>query len=124
MPCEVVDRPAFMTECAARLLDGQHVMTPGPRGIGKSSGARRILQRLRARGFITVSVDLFYIASVEELAVKILKFVLQIEPTGTHGTPAEAWQESRPQSDRPGFPVPRSLTPLPKFVISRPVSSP
>ncbi len=76
---DVVDRNTFMDETAVRLADGQSVMIASPRRTGKSSVALEILRRLAKRDFLTAAVDLFYVASIEELAAKIFKAVVETE---------------------------------------------
>ncbi len=80
---DVVDRQEFIRECTMRLADGQSVMIASPRRTGKSSVAGEIMRQLRGQEYGTAAVDLFYVTSIEELAVKLLSSLLE-NRTGTY----------------------------------------
>jgi len=48
-----------------------------PSAEGKSSVAGEVMRQLRTQGYGTASVDLFYVTSIEELAVKLLASLLE-----------------------------------------------
>jgi len=76
-PADIVDREDFIREVKQRLLDGNSLMIAGARRIGKSSLAREVLRQLREEGAYTAQVDLFYVASIEEMAAKLVHSLLE-----------------------------------------------
>lgn len=74
-PEDVVDREDYLDHVVYELLSGQSVMIAGPRRIGKSSVAYEVLRRLEERGCLTGSVDLFFVNTMEDLAIKMMQEV-------------------------------------------------
>ncbi len=64
----MIGREADVGEIAAALAGGSSVIVAGPRRTGKTSVCDAVLGRLAKRGFYTVAVDLFRIATAAELA--------------------------------------------------------
>lgn len=62
------------------LRQSMKVLDCVPGNARDVSVALEILRRLVARDFLTASVDLFYVASNEELAATIFKAVIETEP--------------------------------------------
>jgi AAA+ ATPase superfamily predicted ATPase len=91
---DVVDREVFVRDVCRRLRDGHSVMMAGPRRIGKSSIAREVVRRLREDGLYTAQVDLFYVTSVEEFAVRWIQSVLE-NRTGLSARVGRAMKELR-----------------------------
>jgi hypothetical protein len=65
---QMIGREADVNEITAVLSGGSSVIIAGPRRTGKTSVCDAVLGRLEQQGLYTVSVDLFRIASVAELA--------------------------------------------------------
>lgn len=65
---QMIGREADVREMAAVLAGGSSVVLAGPRRTGKTSVCDAVLGRLARRGFYTVTVDLFRIATAAELA--------------------------------------------------------
>lgn len=76
-PEDVVDREAFMETMAKRLVDGQSILLPGPRRIGKTTLTYEVLRRLRAEGYYTALVDVFAVATKRDLAEKMADALLE-----------------------------------------------
>ncbi len=64
----MIGRDVDVQEIAAGLAAGSNLVVAGPRRSGKTSVCDAVLVRLGRRGFYTVSVDLFRIASAAEFA--------------------------------------------------------
>jgi len=64
----MIGREADVGEITAALAGGSSVIVAGPRRTGKTSVCDAVLGRLAKRGFYTVAVDLFRIATAAELA--------------------------------------------------------
>jgi hypothetical protein len=65
---QMIGRRTDVAEIATALGAGSNLIVAGPRRIGKTSVCDAALVRLGRRGFYTVSVDLFRLASAAELA--------------------------------------------------------
>jgi uncharacterized protein len=65
---QMIGREADVREITAILAGGSSVVVAGSRRIGKTSVCDAALGRLAKRGFYTVAVDLFRIATAAELA--------------------------------------------------------
>lgn len=65
---QMIGRETDVREIATALGAGSNLMVAGPRRSGKTSVCDAALVRLGRRGFYTISVDLFRIASAPELA--------------------------------------------------------
>lgn len=64
----MIGREADVREITAVLAGGSSVVVAGPRRTGKTSVCDAVLGRLARRGFYTVGIDLFRIATAAELA--------------------------------------------------------
>lgn len=64
----MIGRETDVREIATALGEGSNLIVAGPRRTGKTSVCDAALLRLGRRGFYTVSVDLFRIATAAELA--------------------------------------------------------
>lgn len=64
----MIGRTADVREIASTLAGGSSVVLAGARRTGKTSVCDAVLGRLGRRGFYTISVDLFRIATAAELA--------------------------------------------------------
>jgi hypothetical protein len=69
---QMIGRSEDVREIATALANGSSVVLPGPRRTGKTSVADAVLGRLARRGFYTVAVDLFQIATAAELAERLV----------------------------------------------------
>jgi hypothetical protein len=65
---QMIGRGVDVREIATGLAAGSNLIVAGPRRTGKTSVCDAAVGRLAGRGFYTVSVDLFRIASAGELA--------------------------------------------------------
>jgi hypothetical protein len=65
---QMIGRETDVREIATGLAAGSNLIVAGPRRSGKTSVCDAALVRLGRRGFYTISVDLFRIASAPELA--------------------------------------------------------
>lgn len=65
---QMIGRAADVKEITATLAGGSSVILAGPRRTGKTSVCDAVLGELQKRGFYTVSLDLFRIATEAELA--------------------------------------------------------
>jgi hypothetical protein len=65
---QMIGREADVREITAVLAGGSSVVVAGPRRTGKTSVCDAVLGRLGRRGFYTVAIDLFRIATAAELA--------------------------------------------------------
>lgn len=65
---QMIGRESDIREIVATLAGGSSVVVAGPRRTGKTSVCDAALGRLQKRGFYTVAVDLFRIATAAELA--------------------------------------------------------
>jgi len=65
---QMIGRQVDVREITATLAGGSSVVVAGPRRTGKTSVCDAALGRLAKRGFYTVAVDLFRIATAAELA--------------------------------------------------------
>jgi hypothetical protein len=65
---QMIGREVDIREVTASLAGGGNVIVAGPRRTGKTSVCDAALGRLARRGFYTVSLDLFRIASASEFA--------------------------------------------------------
>src|SRR5438270_1499282 len=65
---QMIGREVDVREIVGSLAGGASVIVAGPRRIGKTSVCDAAVGRLARRGFYTVEVDLFRIASAAELA--------------------------------------------------------
>jgi uncharacterized protein len=65
---QMIGRETDVREIATALAAGSHLVVAGPRRTGKTSVCDAAIGRLIRRGFYTVSVDLFRIATAAELA--------------------------------------------------------
>jgi uncharacterized protein len=65
---QMIGREADVREITAALAGGSSVVVAGPRRTGKTSVCDAVLGRLARRGFYTVAIDLFRIATAAELA--------------------------------------------------------
>ncbi len=65
---QMIGRDVDVREIATSLGGGGNVIVAGPRRTGKTSVCDAVMGRLARRGFYTVAVDLFRIASAGELA--------------------------------------------------------
>src|SRR5947209_4628757 len=65
---QMIGRQADVDEVATALEAGSNLVVAGPRRTGKTSVCDAAVGRLARRGFYTVSVDLFRIASAAEFA--------------------------------------------------------
>jgi hypothetical protein len=65
---QMIGREADVREIATGLAAGSNLIVAGPRRSGKTSVCDAALVRLARRGFYTVAVDLFRIASAAEFA--------------------------------------------------------
>src|SRR5437763_1325788 len=65
---QMIGRDADVREIATGLSAGSNLIVAGPRRSGKTSVCDAALVRLAKRGFYTVGVDLFRIASAAEFA--------------------------------------------------------
>lgn len=74
---DMIDRVELLDELVARLGAGQSLLLAGPRRTGKSGVGHEALRRLRAANVYVASVDLFHVASLEELAVRLLGATLE-----------------------------------------------
>jgi len=69
---QMIGREADIREIASALAGGSSVVVAGPRRTGKTSVCDAVLGRLARRGFYVVAVDLFRIATTEELAESLV----------------------------------------------------
>jgi hypothetical protein len=67
-PTQMIGRETDVREITAALAGGSSVVVAGPRRTGKTSVCDAAVGRLAKRGFYTVAVDLFRIATAAELA--------------------------------------------------------
>jgi uncharacterized protein len=65
---QMIGRESDVKEVTAELAGGSSVVIAGPRRTGKTSVCEAALGRLERRGFYTVAIDLFRIATAAELA--------------------------------------------------------
>jgi len=65
---QMIGRASDVREVAGALAGGASVVIAGPRRTGKTSVCDAVMGRLARRGFYTVAVDLFRIATAAELA--------------------------------------------------------
>ncbi len=65
---QMIGRAGDVREIAATLAGGSSVVLAGARRTGKTSVCDAVLNRLGRRGFYTIAVDLFRIATAAELA--------------------------------------------------------
>src|SRR5436305_14608407 len=65
---QMIGRATDVREITTALAAGTNLVVAGPRRTGKTSVCDAAIGRLIRRGFYTVSVDLFRIASAAELA--------------------------------------------------------
>jgi hypothetical protein len=75
-PEEMVGRTNDVAEIAGQLADGVSVVLAGPRRTGKTSVCDAAVAVLRARGFYTVSVDLFARRDAADLAEGLITATL------------------------------------------------
>jgi len=73
---QMIGREADVREIATALASGANLVVAGPRRTGKTSVCDAAVGRLVGRGFYTVSVDLFRIASAAELAEALVAATL------------------------------------------------
>jgi len=73
---EMIGREADVREIAATLTGGASTIVAGPRRTGKTSVCDAVLERLARRGFYTVAVDLFRIATAAEMAEALVAATL------------------------------------------------
>lgn len=73
---QLIGREADVKEISAALAGGGNLIVAGPRRTGKTSVCDAALGRLVGRGFYTVAVDLFRIASTAELAEALVSATL------------------------------------------------
>jgi hypothetical protein len=73
---QMIGREADVRELVSALGGGASVIVAGPRRTGKTSVCDAAVGRLARRGFYTVSVDLFRIASAAELAEALVASTL------------------------------------------------
>ena len=73
---QMIGREADVREIATALASGANLVLAGPRRTGKTSVCDAAVGRLVGRGFYTVSVDLFRIASAAELAEALVAATL------------------------------------------------
>jgi hypothetical protein len=69
---QMIGRGDDVREIASALAGGSSVVLAGPRRTGKTSVCDAVLARLARRGYYTVSVDLFRIATPAELAERLV----------------------------------------------------
>ena len=72
----MIGRETDVREITAALAAGTNLVVAGPRRTGKTSVSDAAVGRLAKRGFYTVSVDLFRIASIAEFAEAIVAATL------------------------------------------------
>lgn len=72
----MIGREADVREIATALASGANLVVAGPRRTGKTSVCDAAVGRLVGRGFYTVSVDLFRIATAAELAEALVAATL------------------------------------------------
>src|SRR5437899_3088165 len=73
---QMIGRRTDVREISAALAGGSSVVLAGPRRTGKTSVCDAVLGRLARRGFYTVAVDLFRIATAAELAESLVASTL------------------------------------------------
>ena len=73
---QMIGREADVREIAAALAGGSSVVVAGARRTGKTSVCDAVLGRLARRGFYTVAVDLFRIATAADLAEALVAATL------------------------------------------------
>ncbi len=73
---QMIGREADVREIATALASGANLVVAGPRRTGKTSVCDAAVGRLVGRGFYTVSVDLFRIATAAELAEALVAATL------------------------------------------------
>jgi hypothetical protein len=73
---QMIGRETDVRQITAALAAGTNLVMAGPRRIGKTSVCDAAVGRLAKRGFYTVSVDLFRIASTAEFAEAIVASTL------------------------------------------------
>src|SRR3954452_12212765 len=69
---QMIGRNSDIRESSSALASGASVVVAGPRRTGKTSVCDAVLGRLARRGFYVVAVDLFRIATAEELAESLV----------------------------------------------------
>jgi uncharacterized protein len=69
---QMIGRDSDIREISSALASGASVVVAGPRRTGKTSVCDAVLGRLARRGFYVVAVDLFRIATAEELAESLV----------------------------------------------------
>src|SRR5437773_9667261 len=74
---DLVGRETFIRRIVDRLGDGQHVLLPGPRRIGKTSIILEVLRRLRRRGVYTAYVDCLGATDVRGLGERLVDALLE-----------------------------------------------
>jgi hypothetical protein len=75
-PGRLIGRRDDVSEVAARLDGGTHLVVAGPRRTGKTSVCEAALARLARRGMYTAKVDLFRAADAAELAEALATAVI------------------------------------------------
>ncbi|MDA8200888.1 MAG: ATP-binding protein [Thermaerobacter sp.] len=74
---DLVGRDGILSDLERRVLQGQSVLIPGPRRVGKSAVAFELLRRVAdSANALTASVDLFECGDVRELARKMAAAIL------------------------------------------------
>src|SRR5437763_14823734 len=74
---DLVGREGYIRRAGARLPDGNHSLTAGPRRIGKTSVMLEILRRLRRRGLHTAYVDCMGATDIRGLGERLADAVLE-----------------------------------------------
>ncbi|NDY41616.1 ATP-binding protein [Dissulfurirhabdus thermomarina] len=75
------DRERELAELLAYARAGGNVVVYSPRRYGKTSLVKRVQDRLRVDGAVTVFVDFFGVTSVDDVAARLAKAVFRV----THG---------------------------------------
>src|SRR4051794_32326905 len=78
---ELIGRDEPVTALADQLEQHLHRVVTGPRRTGKTSVCRAAVERLRRRGWYTVSLDLFELATLAEVAEALTIGVLSNRST-------------------------------------------
>jgi len=65
---QMIGRETDVGEIATALAAGSNLVVAGPRRTGKTSVCEAAMARLARRGFYSVTIDLFRIATVTEFA--------------------------------------------------------
>src|SRR6202046_1462506 len=73
---QMIGRATDVREIASTLAGGSSVILAGARRTGKTSVCDAVLGRLAKRGYYTISIDLFRIATAAELAESLVAATL------------------------------------------------